>query len=108
MRVPAYARRIADVRMVVFALHSAWRPPDVAQHRSRTRAWRQRELSGSVPTVWRLPRRRARAAGIRDDAGVAGHWLRRQVGFVRGDEGTGRVSHDARRLASTRSTITPD
>ena len=40
------------------ALHPARRAPDVAQHRRRARARRQRELSGPVPAVRRIPRRR--------------------------------------------------
>ncbi len=40
---------------------------------------RQRELSGRVPTLWRLPRRHARGKLDRHVAGTAGHRLRRQV-----------------------------
>ena len=60
VRVPAHARVLNDARLVAAPLHSAWRSPDVAQHRRRARTRRQRELSRSVPAIRRLSRRRAR------------------------------------------------
>ena len=51
VRVPADARMPEGGRMVAVALHSARRPPDVAQHRGRPGARRQRELSRSLPAL---------------------------------------------------------
>ena len=55
-RISADARDAGRARLVADALHSAWRAPDVAQHRGRSRARRQRVLPGSVPAIWRLSR----------------------------------------------------
>ena len=41
VRVSAHARGAEDPRLVGEPLHSAWRPPDVAQYRGRPRARRQ-------------------------------------------------------------------
>ena len=40
-RISADARRAGSAGLVAGPLHSAWRPPDVAEHRSRPRPWRQ-------------------------------------------------------------------
>ena len=68
LRISAHARGAAHARLVAEPLHPAWRAPDVAEHRSRPRPRRQRELSRPVPALWRLPRRRARRAGPHRDA----------------------------------------
>ena len=47
-------------RMVAAALHPAWRAPDVAEHRRRPGARRQRELSRPVPAFRRISGWRAR------------------------------------------------
>ena len=78
-------------RLVAGALHSARRPPDVAQHRGRPRPRRQRELSRPVPALWRLPRRRARRERPHHHAGAAGHRLRGQERSLHGDEGAGGI-----------------
>ena len=57
-RISAHIGRARTVRLVAEPLRSAWRASDVAQHRGRPRARRQRELSRPVPALWRLPRRR--------------------------------------------------
>ena len=54
-------------------VHPPWRPPDVAQHRRRPRAWRQRELSRSVSALWRFSRWRARRGRSHHDARPARH-----------------------------------
>ena len=41
LRIPAHARGAEDPGLVGEPLHSAWRPPDVAQYRRRSRARRQ-------------------------------------------------------------------
>ncbi len=41
VRIPAHAGGVEDPRLVAEPLHPAWRPPDVAQHRGRSRPRRQ-------------------------------------------------------------------
>ena len=60
------------------ALHSARRPPDVADHRGRPGPGRQRVLPRPVPALRRLPRRRAGGGQLRHPARAAGHRLRGQ------------------------------
>ena len=87
-----YQRTLALPRrrgLVTRALHPAWRAPDVAQHRGRPRARRQRELSGPVPALWRLSGRREGRGQPHRDAGTARHRLRGQVGPDQGDARAG-------------------
>ncbi|MGY4597828.1 L-alanine-DL-glutamate epimerase-like enolase superfamily enzyme [Bradyrhizobium sp. GM22.5] len=91
VRIPAHAGGAENSWLVAEPLHPPRRPPDVAQHRSRLRPWRQRELPRPVPALWWLPRRRPRRERPHHHAGAVRHRLRRQVGSLQGDEGAGGV-----------------
>ena len=88
--IPAHAQRAASIWLVAVALHPARRPPDVAEHCSGPRPWRQRELSRPVPAVRRIPRRREGRGRPHRHARSAGHRLRGQVRPDQGDARTGR------------------
>ena len=76
VRIPAHAGRTPGGRVVAGALHPPRWAPDVPQHRRRSRAWRQRELPGPVPTLRRLPGRGARGGQPHRHAGPAGDRVR--------------------------------
>ena len=90
--VPAHPGDAARVRLVARAVHPARRTPDVAQHRRRPRPWRQRVLSRSLPTVWRIPRRSESRGWAPHDAGAPGHRIRGEGRSVCRNEGAWRVS----------------
>ena len=90
-RVSAHARCPASVRMVAVALHTAWRPPDVPEHRGRPRPGRQRELPGPVPAVRRLSGRRTSGERPYHHAGTPRHRLRGQIGPDQGHARPDRV-----------------
>ncbi len=79
-------------RVVAPTLHPAWRAPDVAEHRGRAGAGRERELSGPVPAVRRVPRRGAGGGRPHRDAGPSGHRVRGEVRPDPGDAGLGGIA----------------
>ncbi len=76
-----YLRTLAmlkEQRLVARALHPARRPPDVARDRRGPASRRQRVVSGSVPAVRRISRRRRGEGQHRHAARAAGNRLRGQ------------------------------
>ena len=71
---------LADGRLVAASLHSARRPPDVAEYRRRPGAGRERKLSRSLPALWRVSGFGVGRRRTHPHARPAGHRLRREVG----------------------------
>ena len=93
---PPHAGDAGGGGLVGAALHSAWRPPDGAQHRRRIRTGRQRELPRRVPAVRRVRRRQPGRGWLRHPAGQPRRRLRAQgepVGGAADDDVGGDPVH---------------